>query len=759
RSLAGNSIAPNTPVPFTALAYAIQDIGEPATAAQAGNITTNGVQLQASGKGIGGLSDQFGFACQLFTGDFDIQARVTGFSAAEVWAKAGLMARETLTPRSRFAAVFTTPAFHGTRFEYRNTEGGSSQAAGGFPANYPNTWVRLKRAGNLFTGYASYDAKNWTQLGSANMNLAAQLYLGFAVSSQDEDGNATAQFADQGTVTSPALAAVINPSEPLGPSSRKTPIAISEIMYKPAPTAGGGNLEFIELFNSNPWSHDLSGYRLVAEEMSYTFPQGTILGGGNFLVVSPAPEQLAAASGLTYVGGPYQGTLKKSGTLKLLDERGAELLIVPYSDEPPWPAAADGAGHSLVLAGPTYGEGDPRAWAISDIIGGSPGRMEAFRPSPLRNVVINEMLAHTDPPEWDFVELYNHSNEPVDVSGCVLTDDPATNKFLIPNDTVIPARGFLSFNELSLGFALSAQGETIYFLSADLTRCLDAVRFGGQENAVSSGRVPDGARDFYRLASTTPGTNNAPIRLEKIVFNEIMYHPVPADDALQYVELHNRSGETVMLEGWRLAGGISFEFPPGSALPAGGYLVIARNAAALRAKHPHLNAVNCLGDFSGRLSHKGERLLLTMPDTVVSTNTLGQVLSNRIDIAINELHYNTGGQWGDWSDGGGSSLELIDPAANNRLGPNWADSDETQKSHWTTIETTGVLDHGNNFTDEILYAQIGLLDVGECLVDNIEILAGTGGANLVANPGFESGLANWSLQGSHARSSLAGSGY
>ena len=41
-------------------------------------------------------------------------------------------------------------------------------------------------------------------------------------------------------------------SEALGPSSRRTPIAITEIMYKPASRTDGRNMEFIELYNSNP---------------------------------------------------------------------------------------------------------------------------------------------------------------------------------------------------------------------------------------------------------------------------------------------------------------------------------------------------------------------------------------------------------------------------------------------------------------------------------------------------------------------------
>ena len=43
-------------------------------------------------------------------------------------------------------------------------------------------------------------------------------------------------------------------TEPPGPSSRRTPITFSEIMYKPAKRADARNLEFVELYNSNPWA-------------------------------------------------------------------------------------------------------------------------------------------------------------------------------------------------------------------------------------------------------------------------------------------------------------------------------------------------------------------------------------------------------------------------------------------------------------------------------------------------------------------------
>ena len=143
------------------------------------------------------------------------------------------------------------------------------------------------------------------------------------------------------------------------------------------------------------------------------------------------------------------------------------LLTVPYTDVYPWPVAADGTGHSIVLANPTYGEGDPRAWDISDQVGGSPGQMDTVHPSPLRNVVINEILPHSENPAVpQFIELYNHSTNSVDVSGCILTDDPATNKFVIPSGTVIGPAGFVSFTQSQFGFTLNGAGRNALFHQA-----------------------------------------------------------------------------------------------------------------------------------------------------------------------------------------------------------------------------------------------------------------------------------------------------
>ncbi|HVU28690.1 MAG TPA: lamin tail domain-containing protein [Verrucomicrobiae bacterium] len=742
-----NTIAPNTTVTFQALPYTLQNIGNPPVLSTIVG-TGNGLNLAASGSDTGGTSDQGGFSYQLVSGDFDVATRVSGLDLSDIFAKAGWMARESLATNSRYAASLTTPTMNGSFFSWRNPAGSAANTAGNFPPNYPNTWLRLKRSGNTFSGFAGYDGQTWTQLGSATIAMSNQVYLGFSVSSHGTNVT-TAQFRDIVTnVIGAVVGTAVTPHEAIGPCSRTTPIVFSEIMYKPASRTDGKNLEFIELYNSNPWFQDISGYQISCADMSYTFPPNTTIPGGGYLVVAPAPADIESVYGITNVMGPYSGSLKKSETLQLLDEQGAVLLTVPYSAASPWPVGAAGEGHSIILANPTYGEGDPRAWSISDVVGGSPGQMDAFRPSPLRNVVINEFLAHTDLPDVDYIELYNHSTNSVDISGCILTDNASTNKFVVPNGTVMLPGGFVSYTENDMGFGLDAAGETIYFINPDHSRILDAVNFGPQQNGVATGRWPDGANDFYRLSAKTPGAGNAPILLSDVVFNELMYDPISGNDDDQYIELYNRSTNTIDLSGWQLAGGVTFTIPNGTTLASGGYLVVARNETNLFSKYPNLNAGNTVGNYSGKLSHNGEYIALTMPVVHNGTN---------INVTVNDLTYGTGGRWGEWSHAGGSSLELIDPNSNNRLAANWADSDETSKSVWTNIETTGVLDNGANHDSSIGYAQIGLLDSGECLVDNVEV--DYNGVNYVSNPDFENGTNGWTFQGCMARSSLENTGY
>ena len=68
-----------------------------------------------------------------------------------------------------------------------------------------------------------------------------------------------------------------------------------------------------------------------------------------------------------------------------------------------------------------------------------------------------------------------------------------------------------------------------------------------------------------------------------VVFNEIMYNPAQSDESLEWVELHNQNSVDVDISAWRIDDGINFDFPEGTIVPGGGYLVVAKDPAALAA--------------------------------------------------------------------------------------------------------------------------------------------------------------------------------
>ncbi len=731
------------------------DLGAPAIGG-ALHQAAGGIDLTGAGTGIDGTGDQCAFAFQTLTNDFDVAVRVESLSFGDAWSKAGLMARESLDTNSAQITVAATPTINGSVMVSRTVAGASAAVKGFFPGGYPATWLRLRRAADVFTGFASSDGQNWTVLNTASLSLTNGFYLGLAVSSQNPTQLVSARFRDLNTVTNGVTAPSRLEREPLGPSSRHTGLILSEIMYHPPAAPEGKSLEFIELFNTQPFFEDISGYR-ISGDVDFTFAEGTVIQAGAFLVVAPVPADIRSVYGVTNVVGGYGKSLSRTaGVVRLLSRAGAVLLEVKYDSRPPWPVAPDGTGHSLVLARPSYGEADPQAWAASGIKGGSPGSVDPLPAGHLQNVVINEILAHSALPGAGYVELYNHSNEPADVSGCSLSDQAGNPRFRIPTGTLIPARGFKVFTETELGFGLSSAGERLFLTGPGELQIIDALRFEAQELSVALGRVPDGGPDFYRLSANTPGAPNGGIRISDVVINEVMYEPISKEGDDTYVEIYNRSARPVALGNWRFVAGIDLTFPTNTTIAAGGYLVVAKNAARLMSAYPNLNPGNTLGDFQGNLAGRGERVALAKPESVVSLNPSGEWVTNTVHVVVDEVTYSNGGRWGQWADGGGSSLELRDPRGDHRRAANWGDSIESEKAEWTTIEHTGVLDLGDYDTGSVQINSVAfmLLGAGACLLDDVEVV-GAGGTNLVRNPDFSQGLINWTVQGTHIRSFLA----
>ncbi len=449
-------------------------------------------------------------------------------------------------------------------------------------------------------------------------------------------------------------------------------LIVSELMYNP-PARGavsGDEFEFIELKNVGAHALNLGGLAFTAG-ITFEFPPDTFLASGATFLLARNPEQLALKHPGVVVQGVYTGRLDNGGeTITLTHPTGGTVLSFTYDDALPWPLAADNFDFSLVPVTDTatFDHDNPDNWRASGAPGGSPGGDDP--PAAIPPVRVNEVMANTDLPAVDWVELFNPTTNRVDVGGWFLTDDPATpEKFRIPDGTFIGPLGFVVFTEAdfnsapgaSNSFSLRSRGDEIVLSSGDaqtnLTGYSHGFAFGAAARGVTFGRYVNsvGEEQFPAQEAPSPGAPNAGPRTGPVVLSEIHYHPAPGGTGVadEFLELRNVSASAVALfegtNGWRLAG-VGYTFPTNLSIGAGGtLLLVATDPAAFRARYGLPLEVEILGPYASHLQDSGERLELQQPD---DSDTNGVAY-----IAVDAVRYNDRAPWPVAADGSGASLQ------------------------------------------------------------------------------------------------------
>jgi len=464
------------------------------------------------------------------------------------------------------------------------------------------------------------------------------------------------------------------------------PLRITEVMFHPAALPPGttnslSDFEFIEVQNIGTAPMDASGMQFTAG-LTFTF-SNRVFSPGEFVVLARNRQAFADRYGTSVpVFGEFTGTLSDSGErIRLEGPLGEVIQEFRYAD---WYPLTDGLEFSLVPvdAGATADSMDSAgAWRASSLPGGSPGAEDPVPDIP--EVVINEILSHTDLPELDSLELHNLRSYAVDIGGWYLSDDLRTpRKYQIPQGTVIGANSYHVFTEqdfdptpgVGTSFALSSTGDEIWLFSADaqanLSGYLHGTSFGAAQNGVSFGRYVNstGEEHFPAQLQNTLGSANAGPRVGPVVIHEILYHPAWGQD--EYVELKNIVTTNVPLydsqvpaNTWSL-NGLAFDFPSGVELPSQGSLVVSRlDPASFRAKYNVPAAVQIFGPAIGVLQNDGENLELRRPD---SPNPDGVPY-----LTVDAVRYSDRPPWPSAADGGGASLQRRVSEAYGNDPANW----------------------------------------------------------------------------------------
>lgn len=499
-------------------------------------------------------------------------------------------------------------------------------------------------------------------------------------------------------------------------------LRITELMFHPADEEA---FEFVELHNSSLTDTlDLGGVAFT-EGIEYTFPAGTAIGPGAYLLVvrsDPANgfESFRAHYRLgadVHVAGPYVGSLRNEGErITLCVGRNGETIVsFAYGSSRFWPVAAQGAGHSMVPVAEAVAVGGARSleysgnWRASAFIGGSPGGPD---PEPVRSLLINEFMTGAEQGNGtgpghvsdDWIELYNVGSEPVELAGWYLSDDPARLDKWPLAGAVLPAGSYLSVDQangfqgsLAIPFALNWGGGELYLshlAESGGGRVADAVRYKGQEPGYSFGRLGDLPGCWGRMLPSRDGPNVS--AAGGLYISEVMYHPYDIvsggsqldNTADEYIEIHNSNPFSVSLaEGarsWRLSGGVDFAFPAGANIPANGYLLVVNfdpgveaDVSMFKRKYGIADAdVVIVGPYSGKLANGSDTVVLEKP---VISNTSGEVVGWAI---VDEVNYADCWPWPEaLADGGGFSLQRVAVPGCGAAG--WAALMPTAGMAWT----------------------------------------------------------------------------
>ncbi len=207
-------------------------------------------------------------------------------------------------------------------------------------------------------------------------------------------------------------------------------ISISEFMF--SPPGGTVNDEYIEIVNTAGYSVNLSGWKFDSG-IDFTFPAGTSLAGGAYLVIpaNPTTFQTKYPSVTNYLSVGWSTTTSLSNrldTIRLSDKTGNTISKVDYAKEGDWStrqaetvgsntgwkwiAGADTTGQSYQVRNPKLNVNNGQNWISA---APSPGVVNPANSSNLAPLIFN-VKHHPEVPK---------ASQQVTVS-CTVEDEAAT---------------------------------------------------------------------------------------------------------------------------------------------------------------------------------------------------------------------------------------------------------------------------------------------------------------------------------------------
>ncbi|RRJ87053.1 LPXTG cell wall anchor domain-containing protein [Gulosibacter macacae] len=438
-------------------------------------------------------------------------------------------------------------------------------------------------------------------------------------------------------------------------------IVISEVE-----SDGGTPGDWIEFQNIGTESVDLAGYHVRDDQDrdQYTFPAGTIVAPGAFLVI----DQLDKAG-----NGQFDFGLGRADTVRLVDTDGVTVL-----DQFAWTAHGN----------PTWARDTTGAWR--ETAESTKGAANIFPEDiPVEETPGALILNEIDSQPADWIEFVNPGTEALDISGYEIRDNSDDHRWRFPAGSSIAAGEYLVvdakaegliWDQLTDNWVPNTFEAAIGIGGADSIRVYDLTgtiiqetswtahaAIDGDQAAATIARCPD-TTGAFEIAYITKGAVNECVP-PKVVINEVESN----GDDTDWVEIKNIGDTPVDISGWTVMDnhpvGHAADVTPvatGTTLAPGAYYVFLGNAdfafglgandqATVRDAHGQTVAeyawtTHAAGVYARCPDGTGEFI-----DVEISTRGAENTCGN--PVVINEVE-SSGGTPGDW-------IELYNPSANS----------------------------------------------------------------------------------------------
>ncbi len=230
-----------TPLPYQ---WQAQDIGLTTSVGATGyNGTTGAYTVISTGSDIYGTSDQLRFSYLSLTGDGSIVAKVNQQNTGNV--KSGVMIRQSLSASA--AEVSTLIGGTSSYNEVRATNGAATSYSAGATGQ---SWVKLTRAGNVFTSQVSVDGITWTTIATNTITMTGTVYIGLASDSGSAALLNTTTFSNMVVNVAGASAPTVATAAAMGSVSSSTNSASLSVLG--ADSTGESNLYYSWAVTSVP---------------------------------------------------------------------------------------------------------------------------------------------------------------------------------------------------------------------------------------------------------------------------------------------------------------------------------------------------------------------------------------------------------------------------------------------------------------------------------------------------------------------------